>query len=141
MTLGKTYEITREGRTTTVHKHMFTFLRCKFDMDLPGPDDLEATGNLMDMEYEFVREDGGSTATVSKRWFAFADTYGVEIADGIDPVQILASAVVIDPCCHGDRRVLIDKPGRLIVACVQLWRLALRDPARAERCSRGHLSR
>ena len=104
LTLGKTYDITRDGQTTTVHKHMFTFFKCTFDVDLPGPDDLEATGNLLDMEYEFRRADGQIAATVSKRWFALADSYGVEIAAGFDPVLILASVVVIDLCCHGDRR-------------------------------------
>jgi uncharacterized protein YxjI len=43
-------------------------------------------------------------ATVSKRWFAFTDTYGVEIADGQDEVLILAATVVIDLCCHGDKK-------------------------------------
>lgn len=104
LTFGKTYEITRDGQTTTVHKHMFTLFKCKFDVDLPGPDDLEATGNLFDMEYEFQRADGRQAAAVSKRWFALADTYGVEVAKGVDPVLILASVVVIDLCCHGDRR-------------------------------------
>jgi uncharacterized protein YxjI len=35
-------------------------------------------------------------------WFRLTDTYGVEIADGEDPVLILASAVVIDMICHAD---------------------------------------
>jgi uncharacterized protein YxjI len=39
-------------------------------------------------------------AEVSKRWFSWTDTYGVEVADGEDPVLILASAVVIDMVCH-----------------------------------------
>lgn len=103
-TLGKTYEILKDGQTTTVHKHLFTFLRCRFDVDLPGPNDLEAVGGLMDMEYEFLAGDGRVAATVSKRWFSFRDTYGVEVEAGWDPVLILASAVVIDLCCHGDRK-------------------------------------
>jgi uncharacterized protein YxjI len=103
-TLGKTYEILKDGEVTRVHKHLFTLLRCKFDVDLPGPDDLEAVGGLMDMEYEFVTSGGGVAATVSKRWFSFRDTYGVEVSEGWDPVLILASAVVIDLCCHGDRK-------------------------------------
>jgi len=104
LAFGKTYDISRNGQVTTVHKHIFTFLRCKFDVDLPGPNDLEASGSLLDMEYEFVTHSGHVAATVSKRWFSFRDTYGIEVADGWDPVLILASAVVIDLCCHGDRR-------------------------------------
>lgn len=104
LTLGKTYTITKDGQTTTVHKKFFTFLRCRFEVDLPGPSDLEAVGSLLDMEYQFVAQDGRVAATVSKRWFAIRDAYGIEIADGWDPVLILASAVVIDLCCHDDKR-------------------------------------
>jgi uncharacterized protein YxjI len=43
-------------------------------------------------------------ATISKRWFAFTDTYGVEIADDQDAVLILASTVVIDMACHPDKK-------------------------------------
>ena len=40
---------------------------------------------------------------MSKRWFAFSDTYGVEVADGEDDILILASTVVIDMACHQDK--------------------------------------
>ena len=102
LSIGKTYYIDYPGGSATVHKHLFTFLRCAFTVDVPGPDDLEATGSLLDHEYSFQR--GGRTvATVSKRYFAMADTYGVDIADGENDVLILASTVVIDLCCHGDQ--------------------------------------
>ncbi|GMU81036.1 MAG: hypothetical protein AMXMBFR47_09070 [Planctomycetota bacterium] len=101
---GKTYDISAAGRhIAQVRKHLFTFLRCKFTVDVPGPDDLEATGSFLEMEYTFHR--GGRTvATVSKRWFSITDRYGVEISDaGVDDVIILASAVVIDLCCHDEK--------------------------------------
>jgi len=41
-------------------------------------------------------------AEVSKRWFSWSDTYGVDISDGEDDVLLLASTVVIDMVCHGD---------------------------------------
>jgi uncharacterized protein YxjI len=104
LAIGTTYQIERAGRTTTVHKHLFTLLRCQFTVDVPGPDDLEAAGNLTDHEYDFVSvQDGRRIATVSKRWFAFTDTYGVEVADEADDVLILSAAVVIDRCCHEKR--------------------------------------
>jgi uncharacterized protein YxjI len=104
LALGKTYEIERDGHTTTIHKHLFTLLTCKFSVDVPGPNDLEAKGNLIDMEYEFVDTRGHRIAEVSKRWFRLADTYGIEIASGQDDVLILCCAVVIDLCCHGDKK-------------------------------------
>ncbi len=101
---GPTYEVYREGElAAVVKKHLFTFFRCAFTVDVPGPDDLEAEGSFLDMEYSFTRG-GRRVAEVSKRWFAWGDTYGVDIADGEDDILILASTVVIDMVCHGDRK-------------------------------------
>lgn len=99
---GPTYEISRGGQVVAVVKqHIFALLHHRFTVDVPGPDDLEAEGNFMDHEYVFRRGET-TVATVSKKWFSLADTYGVEVADGEDAVLILASAVVIDEACHPD---------------------------------------
>src|SRR5262245_46676564 len=103
LTLGKTYDIDRNGRTTTIHKEMFTFFSCTFQIDVPGPNDLEAKGDLVDHEYQITDTRGEVVAEVSKRWFRFTDTYGVDVAPGQDDVGILAAAVVIDLCRHPDR--------------------------------------
>jgi len=101
---GPTYEIYRGSElAAVVKKHLFTFLNCKFTVDVPGPDDLEAEGNFLDHEYRFTRG-GRIVATVSKQWFSWTDTYGVEVADGEDAVLLLASTVVIDMVCHGDQQ-------------------------------------
>jgi uncharacterized protein YxjI len=100
---GPTYEIYRGGElAAVVKKHLFTLFRCKFTVDVPGPNDLEAEGNFFDYEYTFRR---GSTevAQVSKRWFSWTDTYGIEVADSEDPVTVIASAVVIDQICHEEK--------------------------------------
>ncbi|MEO6711497.1 MAG: LURP-one-related family protein [Planctomycetota bacterium] len=100
---GPTYEIARDGETiAVVQKRLFTFFHCRFTVDVPGPDDLEAKGDFFEYEYEFKRH-GRCVATVSKRFFAFRDTYGLEFDDGEDPVLLLAAAVVIDQCCHEKR--------------------------------------
>ncbi len=84
-----------------VKKDLINLFRCGFTVDVPGPEDLEAQGSLLDHEYTFTR--GSRTvATVSKRWFSFTDTYGVEVETGEDPVLILASTVIIDMICHAD---------------------------------------
>ncbi|HZZ41820.1 MAG TPA: LURP-one-related family protein [Tepidisphaeraceae bacterium] len=101
---GVTYEILRDGVVAAVvKKEMFTFLRYKFSVDVPGPNDLEAVGSFTDMEYVFSRGNN-EVARVSKRYFALSDSYGVEVADGEDDVLILASAVVIDMVCHPDQK-------------------------------------
>jgi uncharacterized protein YxjI len=100
---GPSYEISRSGEVVAlVKKKLFTLFRCKFSVDVPGPDDLEAQGSFMDYDYTFTR--GNKTAAqVSKRWFSLRDTYGVDIAEEEDDVLILASTVVIDMVCHGDK--------------------------------------
>ena len=98
--LSPTYEIYRNGElAAVVKKELFALLHHRFTVDVPGPDDLEARGDFLDHEYVFTRG-GREVASVSKRWFALADTYGVELADGEDDVLILASAVVVDQACH-----------------------------------------
>jgi uncharacterized protein YxjI len=100
--LSPTYEIHRSGTLAAVVKQeLFALLHHRFTVDVPGPDDLEAKGDFLDHEYVFTRG-GREVATVSKRWFALADTYGVEVAEGEDDVLILASAVVVDQACHRD---------------------------------------
>ena len=86
-----------------VKKHLFTLFHCSFSIDVPGPDDLEATGDFLDHEYAFTQQ-GRIVAAVSKAWFSFADTYGVDIAEGENDVLLLASTVVIDLCCHPDEK-------------------------------------
>jgi uncharacterized protein YxjI len=102
MSIGPQYEIVRGGETVAVvKKHLFTFFSARFTVDVPGPDDLEAHGDFLDHEYVFER-DGRDVARVSKKWFALADTYAVDIDEGEDAVLILASAVVIDLVSHPD---------------------------------------
>ena len=101
---GPTFQVERGGKVVAeVRKHLFTLFACKFTVDVPGPDDLEASGDLIDYEYAF-RRGGRNVARVSKRWLALTDTYGVEVAPGGDDVLILASAVVIDLVCHADHK-------------------------------------
>ena len=81
-----------------IKKKLFTLFRYKFtvdETDTPQPVDLEVQGDFFDHEYTFTRNDR-PVATVSKRWFGFRDTYGVDIADGENDVLILACSVAID---------------------------------------------
>jgi len=100
---GPTFEITHDGElVAVVKKELFTFFHCVFHVDEPGHDSLTAEGNFNDHEYVFTRA-GQQVASVSKQWFTFADTYGVEVEGDEDPVLILACTVVIDEACHGDQ--------------------------------------
>ncbi len=101
---GPSYEIYRDGDLyATVKKQLFTFFSDKFEVDIPGPNDYHVEGNLFDYEYEFTRTSGQHAAGVSKKWFSWSDTYGIDIAPGEDDVLILAAAVVIDQVCHDNK--------------------------------------
>ncbi len=101
---GPNYEIYRGGQLqAVVTKELFSFFNCRFAVDMPGPDDLEAGGDFMDREYVLKRAQR-PVASVSKQWFSLTDTYGVELVEGEDDILILAATVVIDMACHGDNR-------------------------------------
>ena len=51
------------------------------------------------MDFTVLR-DARPAAYVSKRWFALADSYGVEISDEENPVFMLALVIVIDQVLH-----------------------------------------
>ena len=99
---GPTYEVHRNGAlAAVVKKALFTFFNCRFTVDVPGPDDLEAKGDFWEHEYTFSRGER-PVARVSKAFFAWTDTYGIEVAPGDDEDLRLAGAVVIDLCCHAE---------------------------------------
>jgi uncharacterized protein YxjI len=91
--------IERGGEKLATVKKALVGIRDRFSIDVEGGDELHATGNLVDHEYEIER-DGDTVATVSKRSFAVRDTYGVEIAPGEDDALVLAATVCIDALSH-----------------------------------------
>ena len=52
---GKGFDgIDRGGAlAVVVKKKMFTLFRCRFTVEVPGPDDLEASGDFLEDEYSF----------------------------------------------------------------------------------------
>ncbi|HEY0139606.1 MAG TPA: LURP-one-related family protein [Thermoanaerobaculia bacterium] len=83
----------------TVTKALFAPFRTKFQVDLAGGGELSLDGDILDHEYT-LRRDDNPIATVSKRWFSFTDTYGIEIAPGADDALVLAIAVAVDEMAH-----------------------------------------
>jgi len=97
---GPTYELERGGQLVAVVKQkLWTLFRNRFTVDVdadgPSPSDLEVEGDFWDYEYTFHRG-GQAVASVSKRFFSWSDTYGVDVAPGEDDVLILACTVVVD---------------------------------------------
>ena len=86
----------------TLKKALNTPLRERFEVHVEGGDDLEVHGNIVDHEYKIERN-GDKVAEVSKRWFRVADTYGVEVAPGQEPILLLAVSAAVDSMTHGGR--------------------------------------
>jgi uncharacterized protein YxjI len=102
--LRPTYRVTIGGEDAAeVRKRLFTPFGDRFTIDVPGPDDLDMTGDLFDHEFTIRRGDQ-VVATVSKRWFSMRDTYAVDIAPGQDDLLILASVLALDLAEDQERR-------------------------------------
>lgn len=94
--LRPTYEIRIGGeKAAEVRKKLFTPFREKFTIDVPGPDDLTMTGDLLDHEY-VIELGGREVAAVSKRWLTIRDTYAVQVTAGVDPLLIIAGVLALD---------------------------------------------
>jgi uncharacterized protein YxjI len=101
--LRPTYHITCQGEElATVRKHLISPFVDRFTIDVPGPDDLRATGSLFEHEYTVTRA-GRPVATVSKRWISLTETYGVEVAEGEDDLLILTSVLALDLAADRER--------------------------------------
>lgn len=101
LSLKKRYDIYRNGNLFAEVLKEWSFFKDKFTVDVPGPNDYAVTGSFWDHEYAFERQ-GRTVAQVSKSYFNWTDTYGIDIVDGAADVTILATAVVIDLVCHAD---------------------------------------
>lgn len=83
----------------TITKALFAPFHAKFAVQLANGGEITVDGDLFDHEYT-LRRDDTVVAQVSKRWFTFTDTYGIDITQGEDEPLILAIAVALDEMAH-----------------------------------------
>ena len=96
MHIKDTYSLYRKGIVfATIKKTLITLLHQRFDVHVAGAENMEVEGNIVDHEYE-IHEGRKLMAEVSKKWFNVADTYGVDIVQGVNDILILAITVIID---------------------------------------------
>ncbi len=93
------YRIERGGQTLAEVVKEFSWFRQKFTLDIPGPNDYVIDGSFWEHEFTFSRL-GRSAARVSKAYWSWTDSYGVDIAEGEDDVLILSACIVIDQVLH-----------------------------------------
>jgi uncharacterized protein YxjI len=102
LALRETMTVERDGELlASVRKALIRLLRDKFVIDLKEGEDMVATGGFWEHDYT-IRRGNQTVATVSKRWFTFRDTYGIEIEPGEDIGLMLAIAVIIDEVTHDE---------------------------------------
>jgi uncharacterized protein YxjI len=90
------------NRLALVKKALISPLRDRWAVTIENGPDLEVQGNVLDHEYT-ISDGRTPVATVSKKWFRIADTYGVEVAPDQDPVVVLAATVAVDMMAHEGR--------------------------------------
>jgi uncharacterized protein YxjI len=84
-----------------IKKALIAPLRDHWSVNVKNGPDLDVQGNIFDREYS-ITQGRNQIAQVSKQWFTFTDTYGVEIVPGQNDILILAVAIAIDMMAHGD---------------------------------------
>ena len=100
LALRESMTIERGGATiATIRKALFAPFGDKFMIELVDGTEMDARGNIFAHEYA-IQRDGQTVAEISKKWFAFSDTYGITIEPGEDEGLILALAVAIDEIAH-----------------------------------------
>jgi uncharacterized protein YxjI len=103
LALRDTMEIERDGQVlATVRKAMFSPLHHRSAIELADGGQLEAVGNLFDLEFE-IRAGDRAVARVSRSWWRMRDTYGVEVAPGEDDALMIAIAVCLDRIHHDEQ--------------------------------------
>ncbi|WP_066826383.1 LURP-one-related/scramblase family protein [Clostridium tepidiprofundi] len=79
-------------------KKEFTFFRPRFNIE-SNMGDYVIEGDVFSLNFEILKN-GVPIAIVSKKFFSFSDTYGVDISDNENHAFILALVIVIDQVLH-----------------------------------------
>lgn len=88
------YEIFKGGQLYAVLKKKLSFLKPKIEIDQNGMP-FYIAGDKWSHEFTIMRGDT-LVASISKKWFAFSDTYGVDIVSGENEAFIIALVICID---------------------------------------------
>ncbi|MBE3101987.1 MAG: LURP-one-related family protein [Firmicutes bacterium] len=95
------YNIYYKDQLHATVKKEFTFFKPKFQIQ-STLGNYRAEGNVWSMDFSILRDEK-LVAQISKAWFAWSDTYGVDIAEGEDAPLMLALVIVIDQVLHQNK--------------------------------------
>jgi len=89
------------GKNIAKVKKEFTFFKPRFNIE-SDLGSYRVEGDFLSHEFTIIKNDS-VVVNVSKRWFSFSDTYGVEIDDSENQAFMLALVIVIDQVLHDDK--------------------------------------
>ena len=92
------YYISIDGIDIAEVVREFTFFRQSYSVNGLG---WRVEGDFFDHEYEIFCGDV-TVARISKVWFSWGDSYEISIAEGFDPISVLAVVLVVDACIDAD---------------------------------------
>jgi uncharacterized protein YxjI len=104
LALTDTMEIEHDGAVAaTVRKALFSPLRHRAVIEIPGRGELEAVGDIFGKDFE-IRDGHQVIAQVSRAWFRVRNTYGVDVAPGENDALIVCIAICLDRLHHDAER-------------------------------------
>jgi uncharacterized protein YxjI len=96
VSLRPTYEITlASGVTAELHQRFTGPFHPKWNFSVSGGQEMEMGGNFSGHDFTLTAN-GQPVATVSKAWISFADSYGVDVAEGQNDLLILCGVLALE---------------------------------------------
>lgn len=96
---GTQYDLFRGNELAArVSQQTLSKAKCTFIVDVPGPGDLEASGDFYNHSYRFTRR--GKVVAEVVPGHEGQELYAVDVSPDEDDVLILASAIVVDLISH-----------------------------------------
>lgn len=92
------YHIFQNETEAAMVKKELTFFKPRFNIDSQFGN-YEMEGDIFGYDFQ-ITKNGRAVAYVSKKWFSFSDTYGVDIDDYEDQAFLLSLVIVIDQVIH-----------------------------------------
>ncbi len=91
------YEIYRGGQHwASVHEKMLSFFGEQFKIKLENGETYHIQGNIWNWNFAVKDDNGYRLAEIGRHISLFRDSYGVDIAQGVDVPFIIALAIVIE---------------------------------------------
>lgn len=94
------YTIYRGGCEVAEVIKEFTLFKQKYSVEGFG---WQVEGDFWQHEYE-ITDGYRSVVSVSKEWMTWGDSYEIEVKDGVDEINALATVLVIDSCIEASQR-------------------------------------